>query len=65
MDEDRRRPATDRDEVERTGRTAQVTGDDANQGFGSPGSPGEQTAGRDEKDPRSVDDTDDLRGGGA
>lgn len=65
MDRDRQRPATDRDEVERTGRTDQVAGKDENQGFGAPGSRSEQRTGRDENARDSADDTDELRGGGA
>jgi hypothetical protein len=49
-DQNRERPVTTEDEIDRTGRGEQVAGADANQGFGAAGSQREQRTGLDEND---------------
>lgn len=49
-DQDKPRPITTEEEIERTGREDQVAGVDANEGFGAAGSKREQRTGLDEND---------------
>lgn len=63
MDGNRERPMTTDDEIDRTGRDQQVA---PNEGFGAPGSVGEQREGVDENDaPPGGVDTADMPGAGA
>jgi hypothetical protein len=65
-DQDKSRPITTSEEVERTGRDEQVAGVDANEGFGAAGSKREQRDGLDENDaPPGGIDSAEFPGAGA
>ncbi len=65
-DQDKPRPLTTEEEIDRTGRDEQVAGVDANEGFGATGSTREQRDGLSENDaPRDGVDSADFPGAGA